>query len=327
MPDFTLTEEQRNIRELAHDFAEKEIRPVAWDYDRDATWPREIIDKAWEAGADEPPASRAVRRHGRVLFRRRPDRRGARVGLRRDRYHNRNQRASGDAGAARRLRADQGQVPRHAQRAAQARLLLPDRARGRLGRVGHANHRCAQARQVRDQRLEGLHQQRRLRRLVHRLRQDRQGRRPPRHLGVPGPARRHGHGRQARGQDGAARIEYGGDQLQRDRGARRAPARRREPRLQAGDDDPGPQPPRRRRDGYRHRPSGIRVRHRVLEAANPVRCTDRHAPGDPVHDRRHGHRDRGRPPADLAVGACCSTRASATPCSPRTPSASPPTRR
>jgi acyl-CoA dehydrogenase len=46
MLDFTLTEEQRNIREMAHDFAEKEIRPVAWDYDREATWPREIIDKA-----------------------------------------------------------------------------------------------------------------------------------------------------------------------------------------------------------------------------------------------------------------------------------------
>ena len=29
---------------------EKEIRPVAWDYDRDATWPQEIIEKAWEVG-------------------------------------------------------------------------------------------------------------------------------------------------------------------------------------------------------------------------------------------------------------------------------------
>jgi acyl-CoA dehydrogenase len=29
MLDFTLTEQQRNIRELAHDFAENEIRPVA----------------------------------------------------------------------------------------------------------------------------------------------------------------------------------------------------------------------------------------------------------------------------------------------------------
>jgi acyl-CoA dehydrogenase len=50
MLDFTLTEQQRNIRELAHDFAEKEIRPVAWDYDRDATWPQEIITNAWEVG-------------------------------------------------------------------------------------------------------------------------------------------------------------------------------------------------------------------------------------------------------------------------------------
>ena len=50
MLDFSLTEEQRNIRDLAHDFAEKEIRPVAWDYDRDATWPKALIDKAWDVG-------------------------------------------------------------------------------------------------------------------------------------------------------------------------------------------------------------------------------------------------------------------------------------
>jgi acyl-CoA dehydrogenase len=50
MLDFTLTEQQRNIRELAHDFSEKEIRPVAWEYDRDATWPEQIISQAWEVG-------------------------------------------------------------------------------------------------------------------------------------------------------------------------------------------------------------------------------------------------------------------------------------
>src|ERR671910_685989 len=38
------------MREMAHNFAEKEIRPVAWDYDRDGTWPQEIIEKAWEVG-------------------------------------------------------------------------------------------------------------------------------------------------------------------------------------------------------------------------------------------------------------------------------------
>jgi acyl-CoA dehydrogenase len=48
--DFTLTDEQKDIRDLAHDFAEKEIRPVAWEYDRDSTWPQEILRKAWEVG-------------------------------------------------------------------------------------------------------------------------------------------------------------------------------------------------------------------------------------------------------------------------------------
>jgi acyl-CoA dehydrogenase len=48
--DFTLTDEQKDMREMAHDFAEKEIRPVAWEYDKDGTWPQDIIDKAWEVG-------------------------------------------------------------------------------------------------------------------------------------------------------------------------------------------------------------------------------------------------------------------------------------
>jgi acyl-CoA dehydrogenase len=48
--DFTLTDEQKDLREMAHNFAEKEIRKVAWDYDRDATWPQDIVEKAWEIG-------------------------------------------------------------------------------------------------------------------------------------------------------------------------------------------------------------------------------------------------------------------------------------
>ena len=50
MVDFTLTDEQKDLRELAHDFSEKEIRPVAWEYDRDGTWPQEIVEKAFEVG-------------------------------------------------------------------------------------------------------------------------------------------------------------------------------------------------------------------------------------------------------------------------------------
>lgn len=50
MVDFTLTDEQIALRELAHDFAEKEIRPVAWELDEDGGWPQEIINKAHEVG-------------------------------------------------------------------------------------------------------------------------------------------------------------------------------------------------------------------------------------------------------------------------------------
>jgi len=48
--DFTLTDEQKALREMAHDFAEKEMRPVAWEYDKDGTWPQEVLEKAWELG-------------------------------------------------------------------------------------------------------------------------------------------------------------------------------------------------------------------------------------------------------------------------------------
>jgi len=48
--DFTLTDEQKSLRELAHDFAEGEIRPVAWEYDRDGAWPIDVLEKAHEVG-------------------------------------------------------------------------------------------------------------------------------------------------------------------------------------------------------------------------------------------------------------------------------------
>jgi acyl-CoA dehydrogenase len=48
--DLTLTDEQKDLREMAHNFAENEIRKVAWEYDKDGTWPQDIIDKAWELG-------------------------------------------------------------------------------------------------------------------------------------------------------------------------------------------------------------------------------------------------------------------------------------
>ena len=50
MVDFTLTDEQKDIQSMAHDFAEKEMRTVAWELDKEGTWPQDIIDKAWEVG-------------------------------------------------------------------------------------------------------------------------------------------------------------------------------------------------------------------------------------------------------------------------------------
>jgi acyl-CoA dehydrogenase len=47
---FTLNEEQRALRELAHDFAVKEIRPRAAEYDEHMTHPADVIAKAHELG-------------------------------------------------------------------------------------------------------------------------------------------------------------------------------------------------------------------------------------------------------------------------------------
>jgi acyl-CoA dehydrogenase len=45
-----LTDEQRALRELAHDFAEKEIRPREAQYDRDMIHPADVVAKAHEIG-------------------------------------------------------------------------------------------------------------------------------------------------------------------------------------------------------------------------------------------------------------------------------------
>lgn len=50
MIDFELTDEQREMREMAHKFAEKEIRPIAAEYDEREEVPWEVIQKATKAG-------------------------------------------------------------------------------------------------------------------------------------------------------------------------------------------------------------------------------------------------------------------------------------
>src|SRR2546428_7803433 len=50
MVDFALTEEQQQLRALAHEFAEKEIVPKAPHHDQTGEFPRDICRKAWDLG-------------------------------------------------------------------------------------------------------------------------------------------------------------------------------------------------------------------------------------------------------------------------------------
>ncbi len=50
MIDFSLTEEQKALKEMAHNFAEKEMRPQAAKYDKGEEFPWDIMKKAFEIG-------------------------------------------------------------------------------------------------------------------------------------------------------------------------------------------------------------------------------------------------------------------------------------
>lgn len=50
MPEFTLTEEEESLREMARKFSRTEIAPVAAECDRTGRFPEEVYRKAWELG-------------------------------------------------------------------------------------------------------------------------------------------------------------------------------------------------------------------------------------------------------------------------------------
>src|SRR5256886_14750736 len=52
MVDFDLTDEQRLMQKTAHEFAEREMRPLALEYDRKGTVPWDVIKKAHALGLD-----------------------------------------------------------------------------------------------------------------------------------------------------------------------------------------------------------------------------------------------------------------------------------
>src|SRR3990172_13025870 len=48
--DFALTEEQKELQKWAHEFAEREIRPAAPEYDESEEFPWPVVQKAAEIG-------------------------------------------------------------------------------------------------------------------------------------------------------------------------------------------------------------------------------------------------------------------------------------
>ncbi|MGQ0797292.1 MAG: acyl-CoA dehydrogenase family protein [Methanobacteriota archaeon] len=52
MVDFELTDEQRLMQKVAHEFAEREMRPVSLDYDKKGTVPWDVVQKAHDIQLD-----------------------------------------------------------------------------------------------------------------------------------------------------------------------------------------------------------------------------------------------------------------------------------
>lgn len=50
MVDFKLSQEQQQLKQLAHDFAKNEIRPASAHHDATGEYPKAVLKKAWELG-------------------------------------------------------------------------------------------------------------------------------------------------------------------------------------------------------------------------------------------------------------------------------------
>ena len=279
MVDFRLTDDAKALRELAHDFAVREMRPVAWEYDRDSTWPEEVLRKAWELGlmnihTPEEYGGVALSAFDGVVLQ--EELAWGCSGI---------QTSLGANGlaAAPILIAGSDEIKREYLtmmteefKLSSFALTEPDAGSDVSGMRTASG---ASGRRVRHQRLEVLHHQRRARRLVHGLRQDRPRRRQPRDLRVRRPQGRHGHGGQEGRQDGAAGLQHRDHHVQRDGRPGAQPPRRGEQGLSDRDGDARHDAAGHRRDGGRDRARGVRVRVRLREGARPVRRADRDAPG------------------------------------------------
>ena len=255
---FALTPEQRELRALAREFAEKEIRPKAAEYDEHSTHPVDVIAKAHELGLMNLHVPESLGGLGLPAFD------GMLVG------EELNWGCSGIATSILANGLGAGPVLIAGSDEQKETWLPPlleapilcsfgaQRARRRLRRRAHEDDGGASWRRVRPERLEDLHHERRPRDLDGRLREDRSEQGAPRDLGVRRPD---GHARrpdrEAPRQDGAAVDRHLGVRPDRRRRSRREPHRRGGRRVQDRDEDarlhaarerrPAPSESRRRR--------------------------------------------------------------------------------
>ena len=327
MVEFTLTDEQKNLREMAHDFAVKEIRPVAWEYDKDGTWPQDIIEKAWEVGLmnshieEEYGGAGAGYLDGCLIE---EELSWGCSGIQTSLGCNGLATAPIALGGSEEIKKKYLGMLTEAPKLASFCLTEPDAGSDVSGmrttavkkgdkyvingskcfitNGGYADYYTVYAKTDKDAGHRGISA------FV-----------VERDWGVVVDKKEDKLGQRA---SNTATISFNDVEV---------PAENL-----LGEENKGFKLAMmtldRTRPGVAAMATGIaraafEFADRLLPRTRPVRRADRDAPGDPVHDRRHGDRDRGRAPADLEVGRRCSTTANATRSSPRTPSASPPTRR
>ena len=202
---FALTDEQKELRALAREFAAKEIRPKAAEYDERSHHPgrsdREgALGRLMNLHVPEEYGGLALSSFDGMLVGEELNWGCSGIGT----SIGANGLGSGPVILAG-TRGAEGHLAAAAPRVADPVLVRSLGARRRLGRRAPADDGGAARRRVRPERLEDLHHQRRLRGLDGRLRQDRPGQGPSRHVGVHRPDGRAGrHDRAAPRQDGAA---------------------------------------------------------------------------------------------------------------------------
>ena len=191
-PMYALSEEHQAIREAVRAVCDAKVAPYAADVDENARYPREAADGAAGRGLPRAARARGVRRRRRRRAGDGDRDRGGRPRLRVQQPDPGGQQAGLAAGADRRFRGAEEEVPRQARRRRGWLLLLPVRAGRRLGRRRHEDQGGARRRRLGAQRRQAVDHQRRRVGVLHGPGRHRPGEARPRHLRVRGREVRRG---------------------------------------------------------------------------------------------------------------------------------------